>query len=741
MANYTPPNIGNLPFNFGTGGYTAPDFSSLEFSSGLRPVYSQTANLQAAIEVMGLYQSSTYTYLKECRTIVVGYGQNGIQTLQLPCLYGGIRDLGAILNTQPPNVNLLAYIDALANFKDLATFQRANVREDTDLIAVARANIQEQTDLSTFQRAMLGYFSSSFLAYVKVFQGSREPRDLLAYIYDIQPVNLSANLNVIEIRNLYADIIGEWWKGEADLQAEFFKVHLRQQVDLPAPIYGWDAKDLRARVGMWFYEDLPAYLDVWHKRDITSYLQTIPPKDLSANIHGFAYKYLTAYIVGGYGDGDLFAYINAVPQQILKAYIRGYYGTEVPRDLKAYVSGFATSDLQAVIGLIGAANLTAYIDSRGKSAMLYATIYPKTINIKRRLFVPLLEHRDLLATIQYSCRLSGYRDLTASMYFIHRKDLRAYIIGWYGGTADNVKDLKAYINTGDYSTFDTVDIKYIPEYRGFSLFNVYGGKAHSYKTYDTIYVLGGKGGVDLKAYVTAILRSRDLAARITVGSLANYTSVPGGVDPKHREVVINFRRFEQRWRRFVDLMFFTNNQDNDYHYFYVSDTNTAYKVDRSRTWVIWVEGYFNNFSDIVDRTHVRRKFIFNLNKYGTVDEAVRDMIDRVAELRRAELPATITGVLPTHRNLSAEIAASYGFRWTKNLTAYAHGYVQASKTLEATIAGQIYSGQNNLTADIVGKTYEPPPGDAIPFVFDEPGYTPDEDINWTEKQAEDFWKE
>jgi len=116
MANYNPPNIRNVFFKFSTGGYSKPQFEKVLFSFGLRPSYSSTSDLQAAINVL------SQDYLKECPTQVIGYGTHGIQILKLPCIYGGYRHLSGYIYGNPPNRDLHATIISVSNWSDLSAY-------------------------------------------------------------------------------------------------------------------------------------------------------------------------------------------------------------------------------------------------------------------------------------------------------------------------------------------------------------------------------------------------------------------------------------------------------------------------------------------------------------------------------------------------------------------------------------------------------------------------------------------
>jgi hypothetical protein len=774
MSDYNPPNITNIVFNFSSDGYIKPDFDAINFTSQLRPSYVSISDisasikailntstsdlhsftrpsyrsasaLNASIEIMQLYQDTTYTYVKERRSVVVGYSTKGVQTLNLPYLYGGIRDLGAFVLPQPPHADLAAYIESAVAALNLSAFVRPNIRSSKSLLSYTRPVTTGAANLSAFHRyAIRG--SKYLTSYTKFIRGSKIEKDLSALIQDVQPVDIDAYLNVIEIRNLTTYVKGVWLNSSADLQTSFMKLFYRQGADLHSTLHGYQTFDLNARILSFWTKDLSAELNAGffaiHK-DLQTLLLSIDPVNLLSYLHGYDTKNLSATITQGYGLYSMQSYLNPVLPRDLLAYVKGYEAIKQPKDLKAYVSSFKTEDLLAYINTIEYKQLLAYIDAVGKYKDLTAFIVPKTINIKRVLLVPLLEHKDIFATINYNCRLSGYKDLQASMYLIFKKDLRASIIGWNQGTADNVVDLKALINTGDYSYINTIDVSFVAHPYNSVMYDISGGTFKNYKTFNVFNILGGPAIKNLAASIYANPTASNLNAFIRARPVANFATVPDWVKPKDREVVINLNRFESRWRRFINLMFFTNSED-DYHYFYVSGANKVYKVDKNRTWVIWVTGYSYNPDSIYDRVGSRRKIIFNLNKYETIDAAIRDMIDLAAEFRERDLNAEINCVLGNHKNLTADIEIKTKYSWSRNLLSVLKCTNFGQSNVAGNIQPELYQDSNNLSVSIVGKSYEPPQPDNVKFVFDEPGYIPQSpyrNIDWTFKQAVDFWKE
>ena len=564
MANYLPPDIKSLSFKFTTGGYTKPSFDNIKFNSGLRPSYSSAADLKASIEVMQLYQTSTYSYLKECKTIIVGYGANGIQTLQLPCLYGGIRDLGSYLNVQPPNVDLQANIFALYNFLNLSGFVRPTIKDNKDLSMFSRSTFSESKDLASFTHGYLGlHIEKDLLMFARpafrepkdllmfsrpvfreskdlslfartVFRQSKDlasflhgyfgvqiEKDLLVDVYAIAPKDLLAYIDILDVSNLQAYIEGVYLKSSKDLAILFGKLKIKTSTNLKVLISGWASGDLSATIVAFWKKNLVADIVAGHfkqPRNLNAYLNTIQPKNLSANLHGYdTLNLLTNISTRAFGPYDLQGVLELVRPKNLYANIHGFLGLNKTKDLLSYITGFYVENLNAFIQTIEAKNLQAYIISGGFFLDLSARIVPKVISIKRLISIPLMEHKDLLAVVNYSCISSSYRNLAAYAYALMKKDLKASIIGWKSGTADNIRDLAAHINYRDYSVNDTFNIKGIVKNK--STYNVShnisGGHKEFYKTIDTYSIVGGDGISNLTSYINGILHTYDLQANIT----------------------------------------------------------------------------------------------------------------------------------------------------------------------------------------------------------------------------------
>ena len=744
---YSKPPFNNLPFSFSSTGYSVPDFNSIPFKMGLRASYQQTADLQTAINVMGLYQTSTHTYLKECPTIVVGYGVHGVQTLRLPCVYGGVRDLGASLVGFPPHYDLSAYIYANRHVLDMHAYIRATRSAYADLPSPVWS-YQMGLPLDLCGR-IWPYFNDH-----KVLPSSLhgwDIRNLSSYLYSIPGINLQAILNIIEIRNLPGTITGEWWHGFASLPAFIPKIFQSPRVDLHAIMHGWDESFLNAFINPMQPRDLPAciFSGVFNSpRDLLAFIASNPIGELNGIIHGWDTLDLSALVGGVYGPTDLRAFLYSLAPNDLCAYIRVCKEVAVPFDLTGVVESYFAANLTANIGLIYPIDLLAYLNAIGKTFDLGASIVPKIILIRRSISVALLEHLDLNALINYMCMSSDSRNLGAYIYSFMKKDLKGSIVGWFGNSADNVIDLSAYINVRGYLVKDLFrPIQWVglsTRLRHSSLAVRFNTK-RTYTVFNTLPIFFGTFyNVNLNAYVNGILTSKNLAATLTPVFDWNYTDLPPWIIPKTHEVVLNIEKMEEQWKRFLEIMFDntgnSENADKNFVYFYVNGTQKVYRLDRNRHWTIWIKSYLTDPDSMIERKLVRFKYTFNMTKYHTIDEAVRDLIDRVSAYRNIDLTAAIFGELPFNKNLSAYIKVKELRHWLKPLTAFIRGRVHTNYDIPCSISSVLLNDNVDIKAIITCTDYTPPEGDNLIFNFEDDGYIPPlynvTDLIWTSKDAE-----
>jgi len=760
MADYIPPTIDNIFFEFTSKGYEKPAFDDIVFNFSSQ----QLGDLQAAISVTQLYIDTTYTYTKECRKVVVGYNDSGVQVIDLPCLFGGIRDIMAdivcknryvssykdfythIRSTKQETLDIFTFVRAYSTANsDLTSYSHAWYKGDSSIVAASRAERKGVLSFSSFVRQSWRS-SADILGYTKFVRGHAVISDLIANIIDIQPVNMAALLNIIELRELPSLIEGVYFKGSSDFYIEFNKVQFRSNAYISSNIFGWATSDLSSRIVSFWTKDLNVHILAGffaiHK-NLSSLIFCITPKNLGATLHGYDTLNLNAFTILGFTPNDLQAFISTIKYENLLAYINGKYGVNTYLNLPAFIHGVHIRDIVSYINTIEAKNLTATIDAVGKYIDLLAKIAPRTVNIKRMLFIPLMEHKDLKATIQYSCKGSSFSDFYTEIYAIRMKDLKAHIIGWFSGTADNVRDLAAYINYNDYSVQNYITVSGYAQNKDSVLFPLVLNKKQEYRVQNYIGIAGGNSQNLLAAYIVGQLQYANLNAYIRSVPLANFTTIPSWVNPSTLEAVINLERFEERWTRFVEMLFFTNSVE-DFHYFYVSGENKIYKVDKKRTWKISVTGYSQNYDTIYERTRINKKFIFNLSNYNSVDEAIKDLIDRVTLPRSLNLPATLYAYDYDNRDLFANINVKQRISWSRALSTNIVGKSSSQIDCVVSIQPTLYKDINNLTGLIVGKAYEAPEPSNITFTFKEPGYIPApyyNNMDWTYKQAEVFWKE
>jgi len=664
MAGYTPPDSTGIPFKFTDAGYIKPTYNPT--NADFHPDYS-TSDLKAAIQVMGIYQESTYTYKKHCPTYVVGYSAYGVQILKGPCVYGGIRDLGAFIEVKQKR--------------------------------------QGSADLSAFLKQLIE---------------SEVPVDLPAFIKSYEHLNLPAKIYGFAIKDLSAFIDTH---PPSNLSA-YIHVFQRSPKDLPASLYGWQASDLNALLEGLVTEDLPASLYGVPPKDLPAYLKVWPEDYLYANVHGWNALDLNAYIKGKpYSDLggiigahpwvelsarlkgwvreahlDLPAYIRAFQYKYLSAYIFAYEIKDLPTTiipipyvrLYAQIHGWQEANLGAILnGKDYPYNLTASITSRGElrnlsayvkstfglaeytdlSGTIYpwdhkdlsarlvippygvlsaeilpvgfhdlnASIFPKMIKLTTILGLITLNNKDLQAMINVSCGKSMFVNLPSTITSVFKKDLGAYLKGikFYSR-----KDLSAYIGETLFAnTLDKLPISIIIE----------SGSAISYDKLPITFDLF-KASTDLTAYVLGYPVVGDLSASITPVPLAFYHFE----HYKNKAKVYKPRSEQDRsleLNKVVEFSFV----DAVKEYLYLSAGDKAFAREFLDKWAMGVKG----FSPENRRLHTKRKLfraatLYDIRKYNSVDEAIRDMIEFVTWEASIDLGAIINTV---HNSMAVKLEA------------------------------------------------------------------------------------
>lgn len=660
VGDYTAQQMRNLVLKFYPGGYTPQTFGNVTLNWGLRTSHSDIGNLSAAITATGLYQNTTYTYLKYCENYVVGYGIYGVQILKGRCYYGGIRDLAAsyAIWTKPvysETKDLGAYVGRVFG-KDLPAF--IGVETPADLQAYVNTF---QTDTSDLPASIHGWQTSDLAGQINAMIAAA----LSAYIVAVPPVDLPAYIKPWPMKQLPADIYG--W-GQLDLPAALYAM---QKGDLPAYIGTVPPKDLGAILKGWVreaiknlpatitgftYDDLPASIRATYLKDLPAFLGAVPVQNLPAFIRGWQEVDLPASLVGVYGEYDLRASINSTNNyKNLIAYIRATQATAVSKDLPASIQGWYMSDINAYINSTPSANLTAYLNAIGQTADLRATIIPKTIRLTSVLDVITMAHSDLSAVINPSCIWSEFRDLTAYARAVYKGDLSATLIGKrYATTEVNLGAKLGYADTYTFMDKLPISIQIATQ---------------SYRYIDKLPILIKIFGAeqDLTATITGTYLYNNLLASIT----AVYLEPHHFDNTKNKDRVYN-RTYSgiQQTLELIELSFSSIVKE----YFYSGSGTTAWKTDRADKWILDIASYIpQNLAINLERKLHKFRSLYDLSRYADIDEAVRLAIDYVTSYPYDDISAYINphgGYL----NLSAMVSG--------------RGITSTNDNLQATITGQ-----------------------------------------------------
>jgi hypothetical protein len=184
-----------------------------------------------------------------------------------------------------------------------------------------------------------------------------------------------------------------------------------------------------------------------------------------------------------------------------------------------------------------------------------------------------------------------------------------------------------------------------------------------YLTYASL--LKFEGTDELYATITGKFVEVDLPAFLRAYTPISYEA--SALKEKFITLKLDHSNFEE-WRRYVELTF----ESYVRSYYYFSGNKKAYPEFKDDHWVVQVKGYsLANLPEGVERTKLNRKYIFNLKRYSSVDEAIKDMTDRVTALKGADLGCFITGDAKREANLTMTISSSIKdyHKSNRNLTA------------------------------------------------------------------------
>lgn len=714
MPNTSPNNP--CFFEFTDAGYIAPAFNAINFDFSVSvPTMSE---IKATIVGMGLERD----YLKSCEEYVVGFDQDNLQILRHSCIYGGIRDL-------------LAYALVLSNFRDLSVYIKQTYTGQYDILfrvrGAASANenlttaikgqLQKVVDLVTTLR--VGYSEQIYLfEYLKGFH--TQQADLLNIVKGRSVGNVIDLLNAVKSKQV----------DEKDIIA-YLKQTLSQAVDLPTTVYkiwqhsvegialilhGWQELQLQKTIHAFHTSDLVVLVRSTYLTNLGAALYAIQPVDIPAGIFGWAVQDLNAYIVDVAHAGDLAFYLTAVPPADLCGIINVVRGSAVPVNLAARIINSPFYDLYAGICAISYRDLNVYLLSSREYFDLQVKIYPKYVNVKHHIIVSFLEHKDLAGVINFPCFGSAYRDLFFSLVIKNSKDINAYI---YAYDYSNIKDLGCSINSVGYVTQNTINVNYLYGPRSLPFSNT----TFSYESKEPIYSVNkltlwtnhlNRDVVDLELSIVGDYIIKDLGAKIVVYSNPHYYSNA----VKERFVTLQLKDNREVFRRYVELTF--NSYVSSYTYF--SGNQKAYGEYLDEHWVVRVEGY-----EILpvglgfEKAKVRKKYIFNLRDYSSMDEAIKDMTNRVTSMRSTNLSACIEGTYDKVANLSCSLLPRRIYKSNRAISAIITARDILSIDLVINISGSVSDGEEDLGVSINGTGYIAPITGIVNFDFGNVGdFTP-----------------
>ena len=726
--SYIPPSNKNIPFEFGNFGYKAPDFDNIPFEFGRK-----TIDLKTAITGMGIQPD----YLKSCDTYVIGHSSGQVQTFKSNCIYGGFRDLQIFLTMSYPVVT-----DELDLPIDIKPFNIGHLDLRNALriyhlgykelpISIKSWNTQKEKDLPVFLKQ--GQTSQdNLIKFINIFQHAQ--KDLQEVIKGWAIEDIKDLINTIKPWSSTTDNLIEFIRSTtrdtSDLILNVFKIWQRNTKDLGGMLHGWQILELQKIIQAVHINDLNVILRVTFLSDITAILYAIQPVDISADILGWATQDLPVSIARGVYAGDLPTFLYGVPSEDLKVFLSGKLGIQVIDDLNARMTNLQERDLPINLNLMFFKDLNIHIESSRQLLNLQCMIYPKVVFIRHNININFLEYEDLKAVINYSCFGSDFRELRCSLDVHYKKDLKTKI---YAMDGSNLVNLPCYVNAYEYVTIDSIPVNYL-HLKEETRVTLQFKKSNIYSL-DTIRVFCTdihKGYKDITSAITGELTYDDLRVVVRPYSNRHYSS-PTVLE---KFITLKLKNNEEEFKRYVELTF--NSYANSYYYF--SGNQRAYREFSQDHWVVRVEGYkILPVGRGFEREKVRRKYIFNLKKYNSIDEAIRDMIDRVTALREQDLNVTLTSIpwdtppIDGEFDLKSILVPRKGGHTTRTLRGVVRSTATFRKELPVFLRPTKFEANKDIVVNINGIDYGTQLDTSIDFNFTGSGDTklsPD-DVDFT----------
>jgi hypothetical protein len=623
--SYEPPE-NNIHFKFTSSGYEPPSFDNVNF------------RFPGLAKDLGVYISPvSEDYIKECQTYVFGYSDTNIQIVNHSCVYTGFRDLGMELT--------YAY-----RFSDISVYLKQTFPGQKDLFSILKGYASVQSDIFNIIKAVHREIPIDLYAYAKtVFPLNI---DIISYVNIFQKHDISIfgilkgwvveeqldMLGAIKPKRKLEINLDKYLKSNErtflDLNLEVYKIFKRSPFDIDANLHGWQTLDLLKNITPFDYSNLDVYLRCTYMDNITAYLFAITPVDIGFSLRGWQDANLYANIVNMEYPYYITSYIFGVGSVNLPVFIQTRKGIAVENDLSVFLDAYYTSDLQQIINLVPAQNLSASIFAKGLSSTLICKIYPKVVFSRTRLIVSYLEGRDLGATINYSCFNSGYSDINITLNSMFSLRLGASI---FGSDGSNIQDMYARVNYNTYSVENTIGTRFVKDYKDY-----FTSLKLKFNKVGDMY---GLSFLNVNLFNNSKY-SRNLFCEIYPQYIEKNigATIRGIINPNYktkvveRVITLHLKDNIEEWRRILELSF--GSYMGTYTFF--EGDKKVYPDEIGSNWTIVVKGYsLDNLPKGLDRVKLRRKFVFNLKKYKTIDEAIRDIIDRASLLQSVDLGAEV----------------------------------------------------------------------------------------------------
>lgn len=703
-----PPEKVDSLFNFTDTGYET-NFST--------PRGTSMSEVRAAIVGMELERD----YLKHCEEYVVGFNQYNLQIIRHGCVYGGIRDLNV-------------YLDVLSHFRDIPAYIKQTYAGQKDVFKTIRGWGQDTLDLNNVLKGWLRETPKDLPIYLK--QGYSDELDLFEYIksFEEQQVDLRNTVrgwstgNIVDIINTIRiwhkeeielpNYIKSTIRDELDLLTIVYKIWQHQHDDIGALLHGWQEVQLQKIIQPLHISDLPVQIRSTYLFNLNAFLYAIQPVDIPANVIAWAYHDLPISIVDGPHPGDFPANIFGVGPFDLPVSIHARKGLGIIYDLNARLTNLSVQNLILSVNPMQYFDLNVLLASSRDYANLTLKIYPKVVNVKYNINVSFLEHRDLAGIINFPCFGSAFSNLMATVTVKNSKDMRMFI---YGYDYSNIANLRCSINASDYLAQDAINVKYfankLPITSHATVRYTKKSVVHSFNTINTWTNTFTRSISDLKTMIIGDYMTKDLAVSIRAYSNRHYYSP--GVEEKF--ITLKLKNNQEDFRRYVELTF--DSFARSYSYF--SGGKKAYRDNVNDHWIIRVEGHkLLPVGRGFEKSKVKRKYIFNLRNYPTVDDAIKDMIDRVTQMKYTDLNAFIESTNDRVTNLGASLRVKRIYKTNRIIRGVIKGGATSEINLVTRVIPMLFKDSFNLTGSITGKEVIDDAYGVVDFEFLGTGNTP-----------------